>query len=354
MPKRKRSKAMKRRREPTAIELQRETRRKEAVGAVIHRNQPVSVVARVFNTTERSVFNWLSLYRAGGWDALKEGKRRGRKRKVSPDDMKWLYDKVTLGDPRQFKFPFCLWTLDVIRTMLKQERGIKLSKSGVSRLLGHLGLSPQRPIYRSYKQSPKELEKYLRTTFPALRRLAKRIGAEIYFVDEAAVRSDCHHGTTWGRAGQTPVAEDSGDRFTLKLISAVTARGDMRFGFIEGRMNSEKFIAFLRKLRADAGKPIIVIADNASYHNSKAVMRFAEESEGEIHIRNLPAYAPEYNPDEQVWNHAKRRLGKLFVVTKEETRDALMRIMQSIQRCRSLVASFFKLEKTRYAATPDG
>jgi Winged helix-turn helix len=38
--------------------------------------------------------------------------------------------------------------------MLKREKGIELSKSGVSRLLGHLGLSPQRPIYRSYKQDP--------------------------------------------------------------------------------------------------------------------------------------------------------------------------------------------------------
>ncbi|MGH8020430.1 MAG: hypothetical protein ACREIA_19530, partial [Opitutaceae bacterium] len=39
-------------------------------------------------------------------------------------------------------------------------------------------------------------------------------------------------------------------------------------------MNSEKFISFLEKLGADAGKPIIVIADNASYHTSAKVVRF--------------------------------------------------------------------------------
>ena len=53
------------------------------------------------------------------------------------------------------------------------------------------------------------------------------------------------------------------------MISAVTPRGDMRFKFIDGNMNCEKFIAFLKKLRADADKPIIVVVDNVRYHVSK-------------------------------------------------------------------------------------
>ena len=44
------------------------------------------------------------------------------------------------------------------------------------------------------------------------------------------------------------------------------------------------------------------------------------------------AYSPDLNPDEQVWNHAKARLGKLFVATKEEFKTALFSIMFSLQR----------------------
>src|SRR5271165_2375962 len=83
-------------------------------------------------------------------------------------------------------------------------------------------------------------------------RISGRTGAEIYFVDESAVRSDHHRGSTWAPIGQTPVVEDSGDRFTLKLISAVSPRGDMRFSVIQDKMNSGKFIAFVKKLLADA------------------------------------------------------------------------------------------------------
>lgn len=323
-------------------------KRKNAVEAV-QRGEPVSVVARTHHVPLRTIFGWLSRYRHGGWHALREGRRSGRPRKVSGEMMQWIYQAITLGDPRQYQLAFCLWTLGIVRLVLKKEQGVDLSKSAVCRLLQQMGLTPQRPIYRSYKQDPQELEKYLKRTFPQLRRLAKRIGADIYFVDESAVRSDHHRGTTWGAIGQTPVVEDSGDRFGLKLISAVSPRGDMRFAVIEGRMNSDKFIEFLKKLHADAGRPIIVIADNASYHSSGKVQKFAKESQA-IHLGWLPKYAPELNPDEQVWNHAKARLAKLFIDSAESMKQSVLNIMRSIQKQRRLIRSFFQLKDTSYAS----
>lgn len=323
-------------------------KRKNAVAAV-QRGEPVKVVARTHDVPLRTVFNWLAKYRAGGWHALREGSRSGRPRKVSGEVMEWLYQAITLGDPRQFQLAFCLWTLAIIRVVLKKQKGVELSKSAVCRLLQPMGLSPQRPLYRSYKQDPKELEKYLQRTFPQLQRLAKRLGAEIYFVDERAVRSDHHRGTTWGAVGQTPVVEDSGERFGMKLISAVSPRGDMRFAVIEGKMNSDQFITFLKKLHADAGKPIIVIADNASYHSSGKVQKFALESAEGIHLGYLPKYAPELNPDEQVWNHAKARLAKLFIDSEAAMKRSLLNIMRSLQKQRDLIQSFFQMEQTSYA-----
>ena len=66
------------------------------------------------------------------------------------------------------------------------------------------------------------------------------------------------------------------------------------------------------------GRPIIVIADNAWHHNGKTVQEYAEGSGGEVIIHNLPAYAPELNPDEQVWNHAKSRLSRMPFANLEE------------------------------------
>jgi transposase len=326
----------------------RNQKRKDVVEAIVIRREPVHLVARIYRIPQRTIFDWLSLYRAGGWDALKERWRSGRPRKLSGEDMAWIYNVVTQGNPQQFQFAFCLWTLNLLRALIARERRIQLSKSAVSRLLGHLGLSPQRPIYKSYRQDPRKVQEYLAETFPEAVAKARAMGADIYFVDEAAVRSDAHRGLTWGKIGETPVVRDSGGRFGLSVISAVSPRGDMRFSFISERMNSAGFIAFLKKLHQDAGKPLLVITDNATYHHSKETQRFIEEQEGQILLAFLPAYSPELNPDEQVWNHAKARLGKRAIFNKQDMKRHLLSILRSIQKQTSLVKSFFRMPQTKY------
>jgi transposase len=91
------------------------------------RGEPVSVVAKVHAVPQRTIFGWLARYRAGGWHALEEGRRSGRPRKVSAETMQWLYEAITLGDPRQFQWVFCLWTLNIVRTVLKKEKGVELA-----------------------------------------------------------------------------------------------------------------------------------------------------------------------------------------------------------------------------------
>ena len=49
--------------------------------------------------------------------------------------------------------------------------------------------------------------------YPQLRTEAAQVGAMIYFVDEAGVRSDYHAGTTQAPVGRTPVVATTGDRF---------------------------------------------------------------------------------------------------------------------------------------------
>src|SRR4029077_12787253 len=132
---------------PTAKEIARGEKRRAVIEA-IQRGEPVTVVARVHGLPLRTVFLWLAKYRQGGWHALLEGKRSGGPPKVSGPILAWLYNAITLGDPRQYHFEFCWWTLQIVRQMLRQQHCIQLSKSAVSRLLKQLGLSPQRPLYK--------------------------------------------------------------------------------------------------------------------------------------------------------------------------------------------------------------
>ena len=73
-----------------------------------------------------------------------------------------------------------------------------------------------------------------------------------------------------------------------------------------------------------------------------------KSEKGEIVMAFLPAYSPELNPDEQVWNHAKARLAKLPVASKEVMKKSFTSILRSIQKSTSLIKSFFKMKDTLY------
>ena len=73
----------------------RNQKRRDVVGAIVNRKEPIHVVARVFNVPHRTVFEWLSWFRAEGWDGMNEKERSGRPRKLSGAQIKWVYDCIT-------------------------------------------------------------------------------------------------------------------------------------------------------------------------------------------------------------------------------------------------------------------
>jgi hypothetical protein len=62
----------------------------------------------------------------------------------------------------------------------------------------------------------------------------------IDFGDEAGMRSDHHAGTTGAASGKTPLVCTTGRRFSVSLLSAVSARGDCRFMLQEGSVTIHK------------------------------------------------------------------------------------------------------------------
>lgn len=63
---------------------------------------------------------------------------------------------------------------------------------------------------------------------------------------------------------------------------------------------------FLKKLLSQVSQSITLIWDGASIHRCKAVREFLEQLPQErLQLVIQPAYSPEVNPDEQVWNYIK-------------------------------------------------
>jgi transposase len=273
--------------------------RKRGVSAV-QDGQPVPLVAKVLGVQKSTLFGWLARYRRGGWDALDARKRGGRPPKLSGQMMQWVYDAVAKRDPRQMEFPFALWTSVMIRELIWRRFHIRLSKASVCRLLNQLGLSPQRPLWRAFQQDSKRVEQWVQVEYPKIRAMAKKHKADIFFGDEAGIRSDFHSGRTWAVRGKTPVVTTSGARFHCNMISAISPHGAMRFMLVEGKLSGEVFVEFLERLLHNWPHPIFLILDSHPVHRSSTVSKFVASTDGQLQIFFLPSYSPELNPDEQV------------------------------------------------------
>jgi transposase len=308
-------------------------------------------VIRTLGFTRSCMYDWLARYRAGGWGGLKAKALAGRPKKISGRQMEWLWKTITGSSPLQHRFEFALWTRRMIQVLLWDEFRLKLSLASVSRLLAQLGLTCQRPLFRAAEQDPKRVERWLRLEYPALRERARSEGARIYFGDESGVRSDYHAGTTWAPRGQTPVVQSTGARVSVNMLSAITAKGEMRFMLTTGRLNAGTFIEFLERLLHKSATPIFLILDGHPVHRSRAVSKFVQSTEGRLRIFFLPGYSPELNPDEQVWNHVKHHgVGRAALQSRDELVRKIKSRLYSIQRRPHIVRSFFEMPDTLYAA----
>lgn len=329
--------------------LSQQSLRERGVRAVQSGDSPENV-ARTLDVAVSTVYNWLAKYRDGGWDELKRKKAPGRPPKIQGRYLKWIYDMVTSKTPDQLKFPFALWTRSLICEAIKNKYGIKLSTTSVGRLMAQLGLTCQKPLHKAYEQNPDLVNEWLNKEFPKIKQLARKEGAEVYFGDEAGLRSDYHSGTTWSPKGQTPITRKTGKRFSLNMISAVTSKGKMKFMTVKGRLNSSVFIEFLKKLVSDSQNPIYLIVDGHPSHKSKRVKEFVDEFDGWLKLFYLPPYSPELNPDELVWNHLKYHgIGKLIIKDKQELHKKVISHLRSLQRKPDVIKSFFRKQSLRYA-----
>jgi transposase len=308
-------------------------------------------VIQALGFTRRCIYSWLSMYRAGGWGALKSRKAPGRARRLSAKDMRWIYRTVTGKNPLQLGFSFALWTRAMIRALIIEHCGVRLSLVSVGRLLAQLGLSCQKPLWRAYQQDRSRVEQWLKREYPAIRALAKRENAQIFFEDESGVRSDFHSGSTWAVKGQTPVVRVTGQRFSLNMISAISARGELRFMVVKGGVGAAVFIRFLKRLIQGTKRPIFLIVDGHPAHRAKAVTQYVSTVTQRLKLFFLPAYSPELNPDEQVWNDVKNNaVGRSRLENPEDLRRTVIGRLRFLQKSPERVRSFFQMPETRYAA----
>lgn len=297
-----------------------------------------------------TIYRWLRIYDKDGIDSLKSSKARGPAPKLNEKQRQKVRRWIVGKDPRQYGFDFGLWTRRIVSEMIREKLGVSMELTAVGRLLASLDITPQKPLRRAYERDPEKVEQWLKRDYPKLRRRARKLGATIFFLDEAGFSSEPILGKSYGLKGHTPIVSTTGQRQKVSAISAVSSKGGFWCNVYTGMLNAGRFVEFLKDFRKGGRGRVFLVVDGHPSHRAKVVQRYVQATEGMLELHFLPPYAPDLNPDEFVWQHAKTNgVAKKPLKQNESLKERVKETLAAIKAMPKLVRSFFKAPSVAYA-----
>jgi len=243
---------------------------------------------------------WISRFNQQGIDGLTYRPYTGRPRKMDParvtSDILTLVDDPSLANQTH-------WTLTKLCGWLREEKQIDLSYRTLVRYLHEHRYA--RRIPRKIPEPPDRSDwEDRREAFAVeLLDLLEDKKVEVFFGDEAGFEGDPRPRAKWVKRGTRPTQGYFGSHVRQNVVGAVNPHSGQLVSLIVPHCDTEIFQAFLDTMAAEVphekGRRVVLVLDNASWHKTKRL------DWHHIEAVYLPAYSPDFNPIERLWQHLK-------------------------------------------------
>jgi transposase len=173
---------------------------------------------------------------------------------------------------------------------------------------------------------------------------AQTQGQAIFFIDESGFYPLPSVVRTYAPGGHTPILREWYTREHLSAISAISPGGKLYFRSQDRAINSDDVVAFLEHLLREVPGRMVLIWDGAPIHRSRRIREFlANGAAHRLHLEHLPAYAPELNPGEGLWQQLKGvELRNLCCLNLSHLRRELRDAVKRVRRRPRLINGFFR------------
>jgi transposase len=165
----------------------------------------------------------------------------------------------------------------------------------------------------------------------------------IVFVDQSAFYLLPMAVRTYAPVGKTPTLRVKLTRDHLSAMGAITPQGRIFLQTQDHSYTGPDVVRFLQLLTREISGKLLVIWDGAPIHRCQVVKDFlAHGGAKRIHLERLPAYAPELNPQEGVWNLLKRvELKNVCCLEVQHVQTQLRRAKERLRHRRPVLCQCF-------------
>ncbi len=144
----------------------KEGRRLRAFDLVAQGWKPARV-AEALGVTRGAVSQWLSQAREGGREALRHRRPPGKTPALSAEQRSQLPTFFAKG-AEAYGFVGDVWTTKRVAVVIRREFGVRHHPAHVSRILGSIGWSVQKPVVRARQRDEAQITAWQAERWPAL------------------------------------------------------------------------------------------------------------------------------------------------------------------------------------------
>jgi transposase len=294
--------------------------------ALLEQGESPITIARILGVHVTSVHRWRRLHHAG---TLAAKVHTGPKPGLTDAQLQQLQTLLLQG-AKHHGWPNELWTAARVARLIEQQFGRRYHPEHVRKILHtRLDWSSQKPRREPRERNDKEVARWSDDDLARIVRQAFARHAHLVFLDESGFYLNPSVRRTLAPRGCTPVlvAWDRRDRISAiscLTLSPVQARPGLYFELLPDNctVHAEEVVTFLGKLRRQLRGPFTVVWDRHKIHNKARLVQAWLAEHPEVVAEDLPAYAPQLNPDEWVWSWTKYgQLANLAAWHTDELRE---------------------------------
>lgn len=165
----------------------------------------------------------------------------------------------------------------------------------------------------------------------------------IVFVDQSAFYLLPMAVHTYAPVGKTPTLRVKLTRDHLSAMGGITPQGRIFMQTQDRSYKGPDVVRFLQLLTREIAGNLLVIWDGAPIHRCQKVKDYlAQGGAKRIYLERLPAYAPELNPQEGVWNLLKRvELKNVCCLDVQHVQQEVLRAKERLRHRRPVLCQCF-------------
>lgn len=286
-----------------------------------HKGYSYGQVAEILLQTEQTVFRWIKAFSNERIASLFPKYLNNQHAAKLTREQKREIKEVLQKPPSVYGIPQEFWDISSLKTYIKAEFGVEYESDESYRLLFILhNYSFHLPDTFDKHRDDVKVIKRVEEIKAEIQPYMNHTGWIIFASDECRIVWESEIRRLWLPKGQKTIIKVERKRRAQSFIGFLNLKTGEELLYKLSWQKQDEIIPVLEELvKKYPDKRICIIWDNARFYHGKKLKAKLSTTLKNIHLINLPAYAPDHNPQEHVWKYGKDKLANSQRESLEET-----------------------------------